>query len=189
MFHQDWCNLYSQARYKLFLLIHGKSILCFQHHTTKLHLLHLLLKAICKGLGFLSYFIFISPNGTTLHSVLYYALTEMILLFHSIICLNLIKYNIAFWKCTVASCPWGAFFMVATLEEKYQLRTVKLSKFTKTHARARSKTVSNHTVAKKSLTFAHFNTTAFGCYFINKCSETRSATEVPGLNLSHWVLS
>lgn len=95
-FHQDCCNLQSQAKYKLFLLIHGKSILCFQHHTTKLHLLHQLLKATYRGMGFLQYFIFISPNGTTLRSVLYYALTEIILLYHSIICLKLIKHNIAF---------------------------------------------------------------------------------------------
>lgn len=95
-FPQDCCNPYSQARYRRFLLIHGKSILCSQHYTTKLHLLHLLLKAVCKGMVFLQYFIFISPNGTTLDSMLYYALTKMILLHHSIICLNLIKHNIAF---------------------------------------------------------------------------------------------
>lgn len=69
-FHQDCCNLYNQARYKLFLLIHGKSILCFQHHTTKLHLLHLLLKAICKGMVFFSISFLSVPM--VLHCILCY---------------------------------------------------------------------------------------------------------------------
>lgn len=65
--------------------------------------------------------------------------------------------------------------MVATLEEKYQLGTVKLSKFTSRQSPAHSKTIPDYKIILKKPTFmfAHFSTRSFGCYFINTCFDMK----------------
>lgn len=55
--------------------------------------------------------------------------------------------------------------MVATLEEKYQLSIVKLSKFTSRQPPVHSKTVPDHTVVRKTFNICPFQDNKFWVLF------------------------